>query len=252
MPTIRTMMPYMSLVYMHAACAAMLFIVSVEASPGCWGATPIEASALKSIRADLLSGLDATVHNLTILAEREGRNGIYPTWPSTGPYGAVSCWPGIVAITPYMPGVKETAIVGLQWYYRGVTSDAPYRLNGVLPDDVTDLSKLKEIHFADNKIAGTLPVVWSKMTALESLRLDRNLLTGTIPAAWSNMKSLTLLDVSEQPMACYPQPAWLKAWAAKAGNTLRSTPPKNQRLTPSCEGYTPPAPSEPSSPEPCF
>ncbi|CAI5980155.1 unnamed protein product [Closterium sp. NIES-64] len=65
-----------------------------------------------------------------------------------------------------------------------------------IPDSLGNLTQLRELNLARNKIAGTVPASLSKLQALNQLSMGSNQLFGSLPAGLSSLALLTLLDVS--------------------------------------------------------
>ena len=61
-------------------------------------------------------------------------------------------------------------------------------MRGGLPQDLTNLSKLRNLSVARNKLNGSLPKNdgWLLMSALESIELQDNSFTSTLPQQWVN------------------------------------------------------------------
>lgn len=61
------------------------------------------------------------------------------------------------------------------------------------PSNFTQLTKLKQLWFADSNLIGEIPEMIGEMAALELLDLSDNKLTGTIPNSLFTLKNLTML-----------------------------------------------------------
>jgi Leucine-rich repeat (LRR) protein len=71
---------------------------------------------------------------------------------------------------------------------------ADQQLQGTLPSEIGNFTKLQSLHIAHSKdLTGTLPESLGRLTQLESLVISRNSLTGTVPSVVSNLTNLRSL-----------------------------------------------------------
>ena len=69
-------------------------------------------------------------------------------------------------------------------------------LDGSIPSDVGDLSKLTQLLLQDNQLTGSIPVDLGDLSNLLSLKLSNNQLTGSIPSELADLTSLSVLELS--------------------------------------------------------
>lgn len=67
------------------------------------------------------------------------------------------------------------------------------QISGTLPDGLSTITSLQQLHLPDNQFVGPVPPSWSSMTLLSNLSLNNNLLTGTLPPQWLSMTALRQL-----------------------------------------------------------
>lgn len=68
-------------------------------------------------------------------------------------------------------------------------------LQGMLPEELTNLEMLEVIEMSRNSISGDLPEFLGELDNLRSVRLGRNQLTGTIPSEWASLDGLEALFI---------------------------------------------------------
>ncbi len=71
------------------------------------------------------------------------------------------------------------------------------KLNGILPNDIKDLPKLKTINFQNNNLSGTLPDGITNLSDLESLDLSINNFEGNIPSGVANLLKLKKFAIAK-------------------------------------------------------
>jgi len=69
-------------------------------------------------------------------------------------------------------------------------------LNETIPDEIGNLTELKQLGLKSNNFNGGIPESIGKLTNLTQLSLSNNLLNGSLPESLSNLSKLILLDVS--------------------------------------------------------
>ena len=69
-------------------------------------------------------------------------------------------------------------------------------LQGSIPQEIGNLSKLMYLNLAWNKLTGNLPLSLANLTHLVEFYISSNLITGTIPKELGNLKDLFELDLS--------------------------------------------------------
>ena len=70
------------------------------------------------------------------------------------------------------------------------------RLNGTIPNEITNLLNLGTLNLSNNHLVGTIPINIGAMQQLETLDLPRNRLSGNIPASLASLNFLTHLNLS--------------------------------------------------------
>lgn len=70
------------------------------------------------------------------------------------------------------------------------------RLNGTIPNEITNLLNLGTLNLSNNHLVGTIPVNIGAMQQLQTLDLSRNRLSGNIPASLASLNFLTHLNLS--------------------------------------------------------
>ena len=117
---------------------------------------------------------------------------------------------------------------GVNWYdnsnwlsnhrireWQGVSNDANgriiglflagNRLNGSIPVELGDLSKLESLHFHVNQLSGTIPSELGNLSEMTWLNLRDNQLTGTIPLELGSLSKLERLYLAgNQLTGCIP------------------------------------------------
>jgi len=68
-------------------------------------------------------------------------------------------------------------------------------LNGTIPDEIGNLTKLKQLGLKSNNFNGEIPESIGKLTNLTQLSLGDNMLNGSLPESLGNLSKLILLDV---------------------------------------------------------
>ncbi|XAR65984.1 Non-specific serine/threonine protein kinase [Bertholletia excelsa] len=74
-------------------------------------------------------------------------------------------------------------------------------MNGVIPDNIGQLSRLRKLDLSENAINGSLPLSLSKLQNLSVLNLRKNRLSGEIPAPVGNISRLTQLDLAQNNLS---------------------------------------------------
>ena len=70
-------------------------------------------------------------------------------------------------------------------------------LSGTIPDEIGNLTELKQLGLKSNNFNGGIPESIGKLTNLTQLSLSNNLLNGSLPESLGNLSKLILLDVSK-------------------------------------------------------
>lgn len=88
------------------------------------------------------------------------------------------------------------------WYGVGVRWDevvfvwlAMNNLEGTIPQEIVNLTKLEKFNAYSNKLTGTFPIQFASLPNLKELVLNSNLLSGGIPAEIGQFQSLTRLQL---------------------------------------------------------
>ncbi|CAI5498643.1 unnamed protein product, partial [Closterium sp. Naga37s-1] len=79
--------------------------------------------------------------------------------------------------------------------YLSVETDDPRR-QGVVLEDMSELTALTSLSFSGNNLEGHLPKSWSTLVNLQELYLSTNHLRGSIPATYSALTALVSVDLS--------------------------------------------------------
>ena len=69
-------------------------------------------------------------------------------------------------------------------------------LSGTIPDEIGNLTELKQLGLKSNNLTGGIPETIGELTNLTQLSLSYNLLTGSLPVSMGNLSKLTLLDIA--------------------------------------------------------
>ena len=77
-------------------------------------------------------------------------------------------------------------------------------LTGPMPIEITNLAKLQGLNLSDNPLTGTIPVEISNLTNLQQLYLQNNSLTGIIPQDIDNLTELTQLHLNNNSLTIIP------------------------------------------------
>jgi len=72
---------------------------------------------------------------------------------------------------------------------------------GKIPSELGELSALKRLSFANNKLSGNIPLSLGKLTQLEYLDLSNNNLSGDIPASLGSLSYLTELYLNNNQLS---------------------------------------------------
>ncbi|GJP37159.1 hypothetical protein CLOM_g21598 [Closterium sp. NIES-68] len=83
--------------------------------------------------------------------------------------------------------------------YLNVVHRRDYR-SGVVPQDLSRLSKLQYFDASGNGLVGALPEYWTSLNHLTYLSLSQNKIEGSIPATFSALTSLITLDLQYNRM----------------------------------------------------
>ena len=70
------------------------------------------------------------------------------------------------------------------------------QLNGSIPSEIGNLTKLRELRLYGNQLTGSIPQEIGQLTSLQSLWLHDNKLTGAVPPGIFNLTRLTSLRLS--------------------------------------------------------
>jgi len=74
-------------------------------------------------------------------------------------------------------------------------------LNGNIPNEIGNLTELKQLGLKKNNLSGKIPESIGKLTKLTQLNLANNALTGSIPESIGNLKFLTNLIISNNGLS---------------------------------------------------
>ncbi|MEZ4859360.1 MAG: hypothetical protein R2781_11175 [Flavobacteriaceae bacterium] len=74
-------------------------------------------------------------------------------------------------------------------------------LEGVLPNTISKLTKLRVLELSFNKITGTLPTTIGDLNYLEVLALNGNFIEGSIPSSFGNLTHLKQLHLSSNRLS---------------------------------------------------
>jgi Leucine-rich repeat (LRR) protein len=74
-------------------------------------------------------------------------------------------------------------------------------LDGTLPEELGNLTYLKELSLNDNKLTGSIPTTFGNLTALTTLDMGANALTGNIPKELGNLESLSVIGLSRNKLS---------------------------------------------------
>ncbi len=83
------------------------------------------------------------------------------------------------------------------------------KLDGVIPDEIGDLSALEELYLDKNALYGSIPNTIGKLSSLKKISLAFNFLTGTIPASMSDLTNLEVATLGNNPFSRSMVPAEL-------------------------------------------
>ncbi|KAM7530713.1 hypothetical protein LguiB_034123 [Lonicera macranthoides] len=109
------------------------------------------------------------------------------------------------------------------------TVSLPHRLlKGSLPDDVSNLSKLRFLNLSFNEIGGGISALGSIKT-LEQLDLSNNNFNGSIPSSFERLPQLTLFITNTTAVESIVVYLVLKSRKSKPGNTPQKKLKKNKR-----------------------
>lgn len=104
-----------------------------------------------------------------------------PNWTRKSNWltGPLETWQGVT--------FEEGRVVKLNL---GNASTPAAGLVGTLPEELSNLTAIREISMERNKLSGTLPDSWSALVNLQYLSLVLNQLSGTLPMSWSFLVNL--------------------------------------------------------------
>lgn len=74
-------------------------------------------------------------------------------------------------------------------------------IQGNIPDDIGNLTKLTTLDLGLNSFSGTIPSTLNRLSTLEKLYIDDNNLHGSIPNSLGQIKTLGLLDLSNNMLS---------------------------------------------------
>lgn len=117
--------------------------------------------------------------SLALIALYESTSG--PTWRNSWDTNLpVSLWNGVIINNDRVIEISITA----------------NELQGVLPDNLGDLSELEVLNLSSNRMYGSLPYSLFRLKKLTVLQLSGNSFSGNIPAEISNLTNLKVLSLS--------------------------------------------------------
>lgn len=100
------------------------------------------------------------------------------------------------------------------WQYLSVTNNHVTKIglrgcigSGILPDEITSLSKLTALELINANLSGTIPAAISSLDTLEKLVLSGNKLSGSIPADMNSLTDLSKLSFAENQLTGSVPPA---------------------------------------------
>ncbi|KAK9229204.1 hypothetical protein WN944_022163 [Citrus x changshan-huyou] len=82
------------------------------------------------------------------------------------------------------------------------------KLNGSIPITLSKLQKLQYLGLDDNKLEGSIPDSICRLAELYDLELGGNKLSGSIPACFSNLASLRTLSLDSNELTYIPLTFW--------------------------------------------
>ena len=159
--------------------------------------------------------------SLALVALYNQCNGINWTKKSNWLTGRVDTWEGVTVENDRVVGLNlgsYLASVGLigsiPEELSNLTMIRELRLNsnqlsGSLPDSWSALVYLQYLDMSSNQLSGTLPGSWSSLVNIKTLFLSGDHLTGSLPASWSTMVSLQNLDLGHNELTGSLPASWL-------------------------------------------
>ena len=91
-------------------------------------------------------------------------------------------------------------------------------LNGVIPSELDDLTRLETLTLYNNSLTGEIPAELGNLSNLTILNLGDNQLAGEIPAELGNLSNLVSLRLSDNRLAVPSQSAGKSGIPAQLGN----------------------------------
>jgi Leucine-rich repeat (LRR) protein len=98
-------------------------------------------------------------------------------------------------------------------------------MTGELPDEIGNLSELRDLRLDDNNLSGIIPSALGNASKLEDMQLRRNQLTGI--GDLSGLTNLVQIHIGENPYEPAPLPDWIQSSAS----TLRTLRMEGSNLT---------------------
>ena len=128
--------------------------------------TPTDSAATSAVSADCTGHREALI---ALYHSADGDNWARrANWLSNDP---VNRWSGVAADS-------DGCVTGLSLYEN--------RLSGTIPEELGNLSRLKELSLSSNQLSGEIPSELGNLSNLEELHLYQNELGGTIPVELGN------------------------------------------------------------------
>ncbi len=143
--------------------------------------TPTDSAATSAVSADCTGHREALI---ALYHSADGDNWARrANWLSNDP---VNRWSGVAADS-------DGCVTGLSLYEN--------RLSGTIPEELGNLSRLKELSLSSNQLSGEIPAELGNLSNLEELHLYQNELGGTIPEEFGNLSRLRELSLSRNQLS---------------------------------------------------
>ena len=104
-------------------------------------------------------------------------------------------WEASIPMTDWR-GIRIASDAGLHLVLEAVSDIRP-ELNGSIPVELGNLSKLESLVLSGFQLSGPIPVELANLSKLKYLRLDKNQLDGWIPVELGNLQNLHRLDLGD-------------------------------------------------------